>query len=137
MSYIKTTRDIILNYYLYLDENDTLFQYWEQKKSIDASIEWICIDKVRQEIDDFEDTLITALGWNKPEDHLNRGNLGRKFDILRYELGLLGKQPNPFKIVDWENANTGNVPVNKSKKKSKSKCAMLWQEGKASGGGGL
>ena len=49
-----------------------------------------CLDKqkVRQALDEFEEVLIDALGWNKPEDVYNRSNLGIKFDILRAKLRL-------------------------------------------------
>jgi hypothetical protein len=52
--------------------------------------------KVREAIDDFEDNLISCLGWDKitidvNEERLlkeNRCKIARKFDILRDEIGL-------------------------------------------------
>jgi len=68
------------------EEIDKMMNHYTFKiieKAIDLTLK-----EVKGAIDEFEDILIEALGWNKPEHHLLRGQLGIKFSVLKNRLGL-------------------------------------------------
>jgi molecular chaperone GrpE (heat shock protein) len=65
-------------------------EFYKWKDIHDKNIKKDVIKEVLKEIepmiDNFEDMLINNLGWNKPEHHLLRGQLGIKFSLFKEKI---------------------------------------------------
>lgn len=84
---IKTTKEIVRH--LKRLQNNKVKYNLDAELGLYKEMEWLSADFVRKKIEDFQQTIIDALGWNNGENDENRDKLGIKFDILLSDLGFL------------------------------------------------